>query len=129
MAGAHVFHAVQHSELDTLGLVAIRDFLKITVVASIDSELLENLIHMEGNDANSVDDLFCRPDQFIRNSYVDDNSSWLVSSFPSLLYTMSSHRDIYIYEMLRHDFTEPTRCRHRGGMVNPLGCKACRAIR
>jgi hypothetical protein len=28
MAGAFVFEAVQHPELDTLGLVAIRDFLK-----------------------------------------------------------------------------------------------------
>jgi hypothetical protein len=28
MAGAHMFQAVQHTELDTLGLVAIRDFLK-----------------------------------------------------------------------------------------------------
>jgi hypothetical protein len=28
MAGAHVFQAVQHPELDTLGLVAIREFLK-----------------------------------------------------------------------------------------------------
>jgi hypothetical protein len=28
MAGAHVFRAVQHPELDTLGLVAIRDFLR-----------------------------------------------------------------------------------------------------
>jgi hypothetical protein len=28
MAGAHIFHEVQHPELDTLGLVAIRDFLK-----------------------------------------------------------------------------------------------------
>jgi hypothetical protein len=28
MAGAHMFQAVQHPELDTLGLVAIRDFLK-----------------------------------------------------------------------------------------------------
>jgi hypothetical protein len=68
MAGAHVFQAVQHPELDTLGLVAIRDFLKkralylrlvaqnnkadgvnvtpITVLASIDPELLENLIDM-----------------------------------------------------------------------------------
>jgi hypothetical protein len=61
MAGPHVFQAVQHPELDTLGLVAIRNFLKkraryprlvaqnnkadgvnvtpITVVASIDPEL------------------------------------------------------------------------------------------
>jgi hypothetical protein len=62
MAGAHMFQAVQHSELDTLGLVAIRDFLNkrvrylrlvvqdnkadgvnitpITVVASIDRSYL-----------------------------------------------------------------------------------------
>jgi uncharacterized membrane protein YheB (UPF0754 family) len=78
MAGAPMFQAVQHPELDTLGLVAIRDFLKkrarylrlvaqnnkadgvniapITVVASIDPELLENLIDMEKIDADSVDD-------------------------------------------------------------------------
>jgi hypothetical protein len=28
MAGAHMFQAVQHPELDTFGLMAIRDFLK-----------------------------------------------------------------------------------------------------
>jgi hypothetical protein len=78
MAGAHMFQAVQNPELDTLGLVAIRDFLKkrarylwlvaqnnkaegvnvtpITVVASIDPELLKNLIDMEKIDADSVDD-------------------------------------------------------------------------
>jgi hypothetical protein len=28
MAGAHMFQAVQYPELDTLGQVAIRDFLK-----------------------------------------------------------------------------------------------------
>jgi hypothetical protein len=79
MAGAHVFQTVQHPELDMLGLVAIRDFLKkrarylrlvaqkedkadgvevtpITVVASIDTELLESLIDMEEIDAESVDD-------------------------------------------------------------------------
>jgi hypothetical protein len=78
MAGAHMFQAVQHPELDTLGLVAIRGFLKkrarylrlvaqnnmadgvnvtpITVVASIDPKLLENLIDMEEIDANSADD-------------------------------------------------------------------------
>jgi hypothetical protein len=28
MAGTHMFQAVQHPELDTLGLVAIHDFLK-----------------------------------------------------------------------------------------------------
>jgi hypothetical protein len=78
MAGAHMFKAVQHPELDTLGLVAIHDFLKkrarylrfvaqnnkadsvnvtpITVVASIDPELLENLIDMEETDAESVEE-------------------------------------------------------------------------
>jgi hypothetical protein len=78
MAGAHIFQAVQHPELDSLGLVAIRDFSEeanalsaargaeqqadsvnvtpITVVASIDPELLENLIDMENNHENSVDD-------------------------------------------------------------------------
>jgi hypothetical protein len=78
MAGTHVFHAIQHPEPDMLGLVDIRDFLKkrarylrlvaqnnkaagvnvtpITVVTSIDSELLVNLIDMEKIDANSVDD-------------------------------------------------------------------------
>jgi hypothetical protein len=78
MAGAHMFQAVQHPELDTLGQVAIRDFLKkrarylrlvaennkadiinvtpITVVISIDPEVLENLIDLEEIDAESVDD-------------------------------------------------------------------------
>jgi hypothetical protein len=78
MAGAPMFQAVQHPELDTLGQVAIREFLKkrarylrlvaqnnkadgvnvtpITVLASIDPELLENLIDMEKIDADSVDD-------------------------------------------------------------------------
>jgi hypothetical protein len=78
MAGAPMFQAVQHPELDTIGLVAILDFLKnrarylrlvaqnnkadgvkvtlITVVALTDPELLENLIDMEEIDAESVDD-------------------------------------------------------------------------
>jgi hypothetical protein len=78
MAGAPMFQAVQHPELDTLGLVVIRDFLRkrarylrlvaqnnkadgvnvtpIIVVASIDPELLENLIDMEKIDTDSVDD-------------------------------------------------------------------------
>jgi hypothetical protein len=68
MAGAHMFQAVQHPELDTLGLVAIRDILKkrarclrlvtynnkldgvkvtpITVITSIDPDLLQNLTDM-----------------------------------------------------------------------------------
>jgi hypothetical protein len=79
MAGTLMFQVVQHPELDTLGQVAIRDFLKnrarylrlvaqnnkadgvnvtpITVVASIDPELLENLIDMEKIDADSVYDM------------------------------------------------------------------------
>jgi hypothetical protein len=78
MAGAPMFQAEQLSELDTLGLVAIREFLKkrarylrlvaqnnkadgvnvtpITVVSSIDPELLENIIDMQNIDADSVDD-------------------------------------------------------------------------
>jgi hypothetical protein len=78
MAGAHMFQAVQHPKLDTLGLVAICDFLKkrarylrlvaqnnkadgfnvtpITVVASVDPELLQHLIDMENICANLVDD-------------------------------------------------------------------------
>jgi hypothetical protein len=78
MAGAHMLQSIQHSELDTHGLVAIRDFLKklarylrlvaqnnkadgvnvtpITVVASIDPELLEDLIDMEEIDSESVED-------------------------------------------------------------------------
>jgi hypothetical protein len=77
-AGALMFQAVQHPKLDTLGLVATRNFLKkrarylrlvaqknkvdgvnvtpITVVASIDPELLEDLIGMQEIDAESVDD-------------------------------------------------------------------------
>jgi hypothetical protein len=75
MAGAHMFQAVQHPEVDTLGLVAIRDFLKkrarylwlvahknkadglnvtpITVVASIDLELLEKP-HRHGRDRRRI---------------------------------------------------------------------------
>jgi hypothetical protein len=40
--------------------------------------------------------LLRRQDQFSLTSYVDDNSCWLVSSLPSLFFTMSSHRDICI---------------------------------
>jgi hypothetical protein len=78
IAGAHMFQVVQHPELDTLGLVTILNFLKkrarylrlaaqnnkadgvnvtlITVVASIDPKLLENLVVMEEIDAESIDD-------------------------------------------------------------------------
>jgi hypothetical protein len=78
MAGAHLYQAIQHPELDTVCLVAICDFLKkrarylrldaqnnkadgvnvtpITVVALIDPELLENLIDMDEIDAESVEE-------------------------------------------------------------------------
>jgi uncharacterized membrane protein YgcG len=78
MAGAPMFQAVEHPELDTLGLVANCDFLKkrarclrlvdqnnkadvvnvtpITVVALIDPELFANLIGMEKIDADLDDD-------------------------------------------------------------------------
>jgi hypothetical protein len=78
MTCAHILQALRHPELDTLELTSIRDFLKkrahnlrlvaqnnkaagvnvtpITVVASIDPELLENRIDMEKIDADSVDD-------------------------------------------------------------------------
>jgi hypothetical protein len=73
MAGVHMFQAIQNPELDTLSLVSICDFLKkrarylrlvaqnnkadgvnvtpITEVASIDPELIENLIGMKEIDA------------------------------------------------------------------------------
>jgi hypothetical protein len=73
-----MFQVVQHQELDTLGLVAIRDFLKkrarylwlvvqnkkadgvnvtpITAADSIDPELLEDLIDLEKIDADLVND-------------------------------------------------------------------------
>jgi hypothetical protein len=57
-------------------------------------------------DGQSQCHVFCRPDQFSLTSYVDDYNCWLVSSLPcwlvsslpSLFYTMTSHRDIYIYK-------------------------------
>jgi hypothetical protein len=78
MASVHIFQAVQHPQINTLGLVAIRDFLKkrarylrrlvaqnnkaeiknvtpVTAVDSIDQGLLENFIDMEEIDAESVD--------------------------------------------------------------------------
>jgi hypothetical protein len=53
----------------------------------------------------------------------------LVSSLPPLfLHDDFASRHLHI-QLLRNDYTVPTRCRHRGGIVDPLGCKACRAIR
>jgi hypothetical protein len=42
--------------------------------------------------------VFCRPDQCSLTRFVDNNSCWLVTSLPSLFYTISSHRDIFIYK-------------------------------
>jgi hypothetical protein len=42
--------------------------------------------------------MFSRPDQCSLTSYVDDNRCWLVSSLPLSFFTMTSHRDIYIYK-------------------------------
>jgi hypothetical protein len=52
-----------------------------------------------------------------------------VSSLPSLFsHDVFASRHLHI-TMSRNDYTVPTRCRHRGGIVDPLGCNACRAIR
>jgi hypothetical protein len=59
-AGAHVLQAVQHPELDTLSLLAIRDFLK---------KRARYLRLVTQN-------MFCCPYQCsLTNSYVDNNSS------------------------------------------------------
>jgi hypothetical protein len=49
-----------------------------------------------------------------------------VSSLPSFfLHDDFASRHLHI-QMLTNYYTVPTRCRHRGGIVDPLGCKACR---
>jgi hypothetical protein len=73
--------------------------------------------------------VFCRPDQCSRNSDVDDNScliSELLAFF--ILHDVFASRHLHL-RMLTSDYTVPTRCRHRGEIVDPPGCKACRAIR
>jgi hypothetical protein len=81
---------------------------------------------------NSLCRLFCRPDQFsLTNSYVDDNSGLISELLASLfLHDDFASRHLHI-QLLRNDYTVPTRCRYRGvgGIVDPLGSKACRAIR
>jgi hypothetical protein len=73
--------------------------------------------------------LFCRPDQYSRDSYVDDNSCLISEKLAIfILHDVFASRHLHI-RMLRNDYTVPTRCRRRGGMVDPLGCKTCRAIR
>jgi hypothetical protein len=54
---------------------------------------------------------------------------WLLSSLPLLfLHDDFASRHLHI-QLLRNYHTVPTQCRHRGGIVDPLGCKACRAMR
>jgi hypothetical protein len=80
MAGAHMFHAVHHWEHDALGLVAISDFLK-----KLARYLLLVAQNYKANGVNvtpitvvaSIDLMFCRPDQFSRNIYVDVISSFI----------------------------------------------------
>jgi hypothetical protein len=65
---------------------------------------------------------FCRPDQYsLTNSYVDDNSclisEWLASLF---LHDDFASRHLHI-QLSRNDYTVPTRCRHRGEIVDLLG--------
>jgi hypothetical protein len=66
MAGAHMFQAVQHPELDTLGLVAIRDFLKkraryLRLMAQNNKADGVNVTPITV--VASIDQVFCRPDQ------------------------------------------------------------------
>jgi hypothetical protein len=74
--------------------------------------------------------LFCRPDQSsLTNSYVDDNSCLIGEELAFfILHDDFSSRHLHI-QLLRNDYTVPTRCRHRGRIVDPLGCKALRALR
>jgi hypothetical protein len=76
---AHVY-AVHHWEHDALGLVAISDFLK-----KLARYLLLVAQNYKANGVNvtpitvvaSIDLMFCRPDQFSRNIYVDVISSFI----------------------------------------------------
>jgi hypothetical protein len=137
-----MFQAIQHLELDTLGLVAIRDFLKkrarylrlvaqnnkadgvnftpITVVASIDPELLENLIDMEEIDVESVED--CTDEsviEFLESTQERDASvtaefvkaevlaklTFAISEKDPSLHVMKAFADYYsLYRNLRLDF-------------------------
>jgi hypothetical protein len=73
--------------------------------------------------------VFCRPDQCsLTNSYIDDNSCWLVSSLFFTLHDVFASRHLHT-RRLRNDYTVPTRCRHRGVIVDPAGYTACRTLR
>jgi hypothetical protein len=55
----------------------------------------------------SIIPLFCRLDQFSRNSYADD-TSLLVSLTSFILHDVLASRHLHI-SMLRNDYTVPTR--------------------
>jgi hypothetical protein len=61
------------------------------------SPILRSLLHpLDLSDSNSQ--LLCRRDQLVVIVMSKITVFRLVSSLPSLFYTVSSHRDIYIYE-------------------------------
>jgi hypothetical protein len=165
MAGEPLFQTVQHPELDTLGQVAIRDFLKkrarnlqlvaknnkadgvnvtpITVVASIDPELLENLIDMEKIDANSVDD--CNDEsvmEFLKSTQERDASitaefvkaevlakvTFAMSDKDPMLRVMKAVADYYLlHRNLRLDFIngKPKKAvEHLVSVIRPATLKA-----
>jgi hypothetical protein len=120
--------------LDEMGFVASQHLDSVRVKFHLHdfSHIGEELLEMGKQPSGGLSKLllFCRPDQCsLTNGDVDDNSCWLVSSLPSLFFHDDfASRHLHI-QILRNDYTVPTRCRHRGGMVVPLGCQACRAIR
>jgi hypothetical protein len=164
MAGAPMFQAVQHPELDTLGQVAIRDFLKkrarylrlvaqnnkadgvnvtpITVVASIDPELLDNLIDMEKIDADSADD--CTDEsvmEFLESTQVSDASvtaefvkaevlakvTFAMSEKDPALHVMKAVADYYsLHRNLRLDFINGKPRKTVEHLVSVITCSSAR---
>jgi hypothetical protein len=99
--------------LDEMGFVAsqhldsVRDKFHLHDFSHIGEELLEmgkqplgvlsKLSHKPADIPEFIE-VFCCPDQCSLTGDVDDNSCWFVSSLPLYFYTMTSHRDIYIYK-------------------------------
>jgi hypothetical protein len=164
MAGAPMFQAVQLPELDKLGVVTIRDFVKkrarflrlvsqinkadgvnvtpITVVASIDPELLGNLIDMEAIDAESVEN--CTDEsviEFIESIQERDSSTtaefvkaevlakvtFAMSEKDPTLRVMKAVADYYsLHRNLRLDFIngQPKKAvEHLVSVINPATLK------
>jgi hypothetical protein len=73
--------------------------------------------------------IVCHPDQCSRSSCVDDNS-YLISEQLAFFSLHDVFASVHLHvKMLRNDHTVPTRCRHRGGIVDPAGYTACKAPR